>query len=210
MQAPSASRCFHPPESSPASCSSRPFKPRRSIMSRAAPPRVAQAVEPRDELQVLAHRKVLIQAEALRHVADLALEPVGVAADVVAEAAPLAAVGRQQAAEHADGGGLAGTVGAEEAVDRCRASPASRGHARPRGRRTISKGHGHRSRCRARSGPRSSPLRHRRLGVEIDADRLADAQRIRPARPRLDQINELVALIEAVDHGRGVFGLTSR
>ena len=80
--------------------------------------RIAQAVEPRDEFQVLAHRQVLIQAEALRHVADLALDLVGVAADVVAEAGALAAIGRQQAAEHADGGGLAGAVGAEEAVDR--------------------------------------------------------------------------------------------
>ena len=44
------------------------------------------------------------------------------------------------------------------------------------------------------------------LGVEIDADRLADAQGIGPRGPRLDQIDELVALIEAVDHGRGVFG----
>ena len=114
--------------------------------------RVAHAVEPRDEFQVLAHRKILIQAEALRHVADLALDLVGVAADVVAEAGALAAVGRQQAAEHADGGGLAGAVGAEEAVDRCRASPASTGHARPRGRRTISTGPGRRWRCRARTG----------------------------------------------------------
>ncbi len=80
--------------------------------------RIAQAVEPRDEFEVLAHREILIQAEALRHVADLALDLVGVAADVVAEAGALAAVRRQQAAQHADGGGLAGAVGPEEAVDR--------------------------------------------------------------------------------------------
>jgi hypothetical protein len=36
VQAPSASRCFQPPESSPASCPSRPSSPSRSIMARAA------------------------------------------------------------------------------------------------------------------------------------------------------------------------------
>src|SRR6202790_5505878 len=79
--------------------------------------RVAHAIEPRDEFQVFAHRQILVQRKALRHVADLALDLVGVAADVVAETPALAAVGRQQPAQHADGGGLAGTVGAEEAVD---------------------------------------------------------------------------------------------
>ena len=82
------------------------------------PAGIGQAVEPRDEFEVLPHRKVLVQAEALRHVADLALDLVGVAADVVAETGALAAIRRQQAAQHADGRGLAGSVGAEEAVDR--------------------------------------------------------------------------------------------
>ena len=76
--------------------------------------RVAQAVKPRDEFEVLAHREILIQAEALRHVADLALDLVGVAADVVAEAGALAGIRRQQPAQHADGGGLAGAVGPEK------------------------------------------------------------------------------------------------
>src|SRR5438445_11912391 len=79
--------------------------------------RITHAIEARDEFQVLAHREVLIQGKALRHVADLALDAVGVAADVVAEAGALAPVGRQQYAEHADGRGLAASVGAEEAVD---------------------------------------------------------------------------------------------
>src|SRR5207248_11028041 len=43
---------------------------------------------------------------------------VGVAADVVTEAGAVAAVRRQSATEHADGGGLAASVGTEEAVDR--------------------------------------------------------------------------------------------
>jgi hypothetical protein len=79
---------------------------------------IGQAIEPRDELQILPHREILIEAEALRHVADLALDLVGVAANVEAEAGPLAGVGRQQAAEHADGRGLAASVRAEEAIDR--------------------------------------------------------------------------------------------
>jgi len=36
VQAPSASRCFQPPESSPASCASRPSSPSRSIIARDA------------------------------------------------------------------------------------------------------------------------------------------------------------------------------
>jgi len=57
--------------------------------------RIAHAIEPCDEFQVFAHRQVLVQAEALRHVADLALDLVGVAADVVTEAGAVAAVRRQ-------------------------------------------------------------------------------------------------------------------
>jgi hypothetical protein len=79
--------------------------------------RVADTIEPRHEFQVLAHREVLIQGKALGHVADQALDLVGVAADVVAEAGALAAVRREQTAEHADGRGLAASVGPEEAVD---------------------------------------------------------------------------------------------
>jgi hypothetical protein len=78
---------------------------------------IAHTIEPGDEFQILPHRQILVQRKALRHVADLALDLVGVAADVVAETGALAAVGRQQAAEHADGRGLAASVGAEKAVD---------------------------------------------------------------------------------------------
>ena len=80
--------------------------------------RLRDAVDAADELEILAHRQVLIQAEALRHVADLALDLVGLGADVVAEAGAGAFIRRQQAAQHADRGRLAGAVRAEEAVDR--------------------------------------------------------------------------------------------
>ena len=78
---------------------------------------VGHAIEPGDEFQILAHRQILVQRKALRHVADLALDLVGVAADIVAQTRSLAAVGRQQAAQHADGGGLAAAVRPEKAVD---------------------------------------------------------------------------------------------
>ena len=117
VQAPSASRCFQPPDREPASCSSRPLQAEpRNHLARGAGG-IGHAVKPRDELEVLAHRQVLIQAEALRHVADLALDLVGLGADVVAEAGAGAFIRRQQAAQHADGGGLAGAVRPEEAVD---------------------------------------------------------------------------------------------
>ncbi len=80
--------------------------------------RLVDAVDAGDEFQVLAHRKVLIQAEALGHVADLALDLVGFGEDVVAEAGAGPLVGRQQPAQHADGGGLAGAVRSQEAVNR--------------------------------------------------------------------------------------------
>src|SRR5262245_19660577 len=79
--------------------------------------RAGDPVETRDEFQILAHREVLIEAEALGHVADMALDLVRLAADVVAEAGAAALVWREQAAQHPDGGGLAGAVGAEKAVD---------------------------------------------------------------------------------------------
>src|SRR5262245_20494674 len=76
------------------------------------------AVDPADELKVLAHREILIEAEALRHVANVTLDLVGFSADVVTEARSGPGVRRQQSAQHADGGCLSGTVGAEKTVDR--------------------------------------------------------------------------------------------
>jgi hypothetical protein len=80
--------------------------------------RARQAVDARDEFQILAHRKILVETEVLRHVADARLDLCGFGADVEAEAGAAALVGREQAAQHADGGGLARAVGAEEAEDR--------------------------------------------------------------------------------------------
>ena len=80
-------------------------------------PAVADLVEPRDELQVLGNRQVAIEAEALRHVADLQPDARRVAQQVHAETGAAAAIRAQQAAQHADRGGLAAAVAAEEAAD---------------------------------------------------------------------------------------------
>ena len=99
--------------------SARPSRPSRSIISRAALGRLRQAVDARDELQVLAHRKILIEAEALRHVADLALDLVGLGADVVAEtgaACPESGVSRPHSMRIVVV--LPEPFGPEEAVDR--------------------------------------------------------------------------------------------
>ena len=79
-----------------------------------------QPVDAADELEVLADGEVLVEAEALGHVAGLALDGFAVAHQVVAEAGAAAAVGREQAADHAQRRGLARAVGAEEAADAAR------------------------------------------------------------------------------------------
>jgi hypothetical protein len=53
----------------------------------------------------------------LGHVADVLFDSLGLGADVEADHSPLAAGGREDAAEHAEQGRLAGAVGAEEAED---------------------------------------------------------------------------------------------
>src|SRR5262249_33625963 len=80
-------------------------EPRNHRARRAA--RVGKPIDAGDELEVLPHRQVLVQAEALRHVADADLDLVGLGADVVTEAGAVPFVRREQPAQHADGRGLA-------------------------------------------------------------------------------------------------------
>ncbi len=68
--------------------------------------------------QVLRPCQVLIDRGVLAGEADQTAHGVGIGADVVAEHARLAGVGRQQRGEDADGGGLAGAVGSEDPVHR--------------------------------------------------------------------------------------------
>src|SRR4029079_7372838 len=78
--------------------------------------RFGQPIETGDEFQVFAYREVLIEAEALGHVAHMALDLIGLVADVVTETGAVAMVGRQQPAQHPDGRGLARSIGSEEPV----------------------------------------------------------------------------------------------
>src|SRR5262249_36254707 len=72
---------------------------------------------PGDELEVLAHRQVAVEAEALRHVADLQPDPRRVAQQVEPQAHAATCVWAQQTAQHADGRCLAAAVAAKEAAD---------------------------------------------------------------------------------------------
>src|SRR4051812_2498492 len=93
----------------------REAEPAERALDRLLPLRYT--VHPRDEVEVLLDRKVLVQAEALRHVADFALDRRGVAPQVVAQARTFAVVGCQQPAQHADRRRLAAAVRSEESED---------------------------------------------------------------------------------------------
>ena len=86
----SASRCFQPPGSSPVRRSSLPSSPAMSdgpglaLAGRGA----AQAVDAAEEAEVLADGEVVVEAEALAHVADAALDALRVLRDVDAEDEP--------------------------------------------------------------------------------------------------------------------------
>src|SRR5690606_1845553 len=51
--------------------------------------RIPNAVDTRDEFEILAHRKILIEAEALRHIADAPLDLFRLGDDVVAKTGSL-------------------------------------------------------------------------------------------------------------------------
>src|SRR6516165_316843 len=80
-------------------------------------PAVACLIHSGDEIEVLEHREILVEAEALGHIADLSPNARRIRDDVQPEAGTSAAVRRQQTAEHADRRRLAAAVGAEEAAD---------------------------------------------------------------------------------------------
>ena len=117
MAQPSASRWRQPPGRSRVSVFSRPSRP--AISSTKRPARgeslARQAVDAAEELDVLVDGERLVEREALRHVANATLHAFGIATDVDAADQGRAGGGSQQAAQHADGGGLAGAVGAQEA-----------------------------------------------------------------------------------------------
>jgi hypothetical protein len=69
------------------------------------------------EAEVLGHRQVAVEAEALGHVADALLHRRDVAAQVVAEDARLLRLDLEQAGDGAQERRLAGAVGTDEAED---------------------------------------------------------------------------------------------
>ena len=83
-------------------------------------PLAGEAVDSAEELDVLVDRQQLVERELLRHVADAAFDAFRILRDVDAADERGAAGRPQQAAQHADGGGLARAVGAQEAEDLAR------------------------------------------------------------------------------------------
>ena len=87
---------------------------------RALAPRLCgsgHAIDARHEFEILADRQIGIEAEALRHVADIALDLVLLGENVVAEAGAFAGIRREQPAQHAERRGLAAAVRPEKAVN---------------------------------------------------------------------------------------------
>src|SRR5215472_5856035 len=80
-------------------------------------PAVAQLVDAGDEVEVLEHCEILVEAETLGHVADLTPNTRRIRDDVQPETGSAAAVRRQQTAEHADRRRLAAAIGTKKATD---------------------------------------------------------------------------------------------
>ncbi|MCY1437419.1 hypothetical protein D9M71_535790 [compost metagenome] len=76
--------------------------------------RATEAADAGDEFEEAAHRHVAIAGRAFRQVADLPLGLEGLGLDVETEDARGAGGRREETGEHLHGGGLAGTVRAEE------------------------------------------------------------------------------------------------
>src|SRR5690606_12868469 len=82
-----------------------------------APAPARHAVDARVEVEVLLDGQVLVQAEALGHVADALLDALGLAHDVVPHDAAAAGGRVEDAAQHADGRRLARAVRPQHAED---------------------------------------------------------------------------------------------
>jgi len=103
-------RCFQPPDSSFGESDALQYFGDGTMV-------IAKLIEPCDEFEVLGDGQVAVEAEPLRHVADLQSDARGIAQQIHAEARAAAAVWSQQAAKHPDRGGLAAAVATEEAAD---------------------------------------------------------------------------------------------
>ena len=117
MQAASARRCFQPPDNWPGElvAAIRETHAVHDVSHRLATAR--HLVDARHQVEVFEHREIVVVAEFLRHIADVAADQRRLPDDVEPQAGTIAAVGDQEAAQHADGGGLAAAIGAEKAAN---------------------------------------------------------------------------------------------
>ena len=120
----SASFCFMPPESAPASRAAEAIEAHARQQVRRAGPRHCRrhVVELRAQREVLVDREVLVEAEALRHEAERA----------DGRQSELAARRLQQARHQLEERRLAGSVRPDEREQFARARPAGRARAAPR------------------------------------------------------------------------------
>ena len=84
----------------------------------------AQAQQPAEQHEVLPAGEVLVHRRQLAGEADDGPDRIGLLDHVVAQHPCTAGVGADEGGQDADGGGLAGAVGAEDAVHRCRGGTA--------------------------------------------------------------------------------------
>src|SRR5688572_24714952 len=75
----------------------------------------AETIEGAKETEVADRIQLLVEGQVLGDVADALFDGTGVASDLLAVDEDLAGIGANDAADHGDGGGLSGAVGAEEA-----------------------------------------------------------------------------------------------
>ena len=88
----------------------------KQFLDAPAPGIFRQALHGGEELQVLAHGEVFVQGEFLGHVTDALAQCFGLLGNLETQDLDVACAGREQAAQHANGGRLARAVRAQEAI----------------------------------------------------------------------------------------------
>ena len=182
------------------------------MRARIAADRVATVrhfVDAGDEVEVFEHGQVVVEAEALRHVADLAADFVRLARRCRSRGtAPNPPSGFEQAAEHADRRRLAAAVGPEKAADfalaTCRLRPSTTLRSPKLLRRSADVdgvvAHGARVIDFA-------VIDFTVIGFTVTGWPGLSEPGLRGRRPGLGKEHELAARLLGIDEGRGVFGL---
>src|ERR1039457_5638717 len=118
MAAPKATRCFQPPGRLPVIWFCFPSSPEgEDPLDFLFALLLRDPVDAGEEVEVLADGQIVVEGELLRHVTYALTNCFGPQVSLRARELHGSAGWFQQTAEHADGGGLAGTVGSEETVD---------------------------------------------------------------------------------------------